>query len=89
VVENVQRKKVITRLRRIEGQVRGVQRMIEEEADCADILNQIAAIRAAVHQVGIMIFENHAQDCITRSVNCENPEHNLDDIIKVMGRFIK
>ena len=52
------RKSVISRLRRIEGQVRGVQRMIEEEGDCGEILNQIAAIKSAVNHAGIVIFEN-------------------------------
>jgi DNA-binding FrmR family transcriptional regulator len=80
---------LISRLNRIEGQVRGVQRMIEEEADCGEILNQIAAIKAAVHHAGIIMFENHAQECILKSFNEEDKEKSLDEIIKVMGRFIK
>jgi len=83
------RKKLISRLRRIEGQVRGVQRMIEEEADCGEILNQIAAIKSAVHHAGIIMFENHAQECILKSLNEGDKEQNLDEIVKVMGRFIK
>jgi len=83
------RKKVISRLRRIEGQVRGVQRMIEEEADCGEILNQIAAIKSAIHHAGIIMFENHAQECILKSLNDSDQEQSLDEIVKVMGRFIK
>jgi len=83
------RKKLISRLRRIEGQVRGVQRMIEEEADCGEILNQIAAIKSAVHHAGIIMFENHAQECILKSLNDSDQEQSLDEIVKVMGRFIK
>lgn len=83
------RKKIISRLRRIEGQVRGVQRMIEDEADCGEILNQIAAIKSAAHHVGVLMFENHAQDCIAKSMQVGQPEQNMDELIKVMGRFIK
>ena len=83
------RKKVIARLRRIEGQVRGVQRMIEEEADCGEILNQIAAIKSAVHHAGIIMFENHAQECIARSLEQGDHDQNFEEIVKVMGRFIK
>ncbi len=83
------RKKVIARLRRIEGQVRGVQRMIEEEADCGEILNQIAAIKSAVHHAGIIMFENHAQECIARSLQQGDHDQNFEEIVKVMGRFIK
>lgn len=84
-----QRKKLIARLKRIEGQVRGVQRMIQEEADCSEILNQIAAIKAAIHHAGIIVFENHAQECIARTLNHEDSAQNLDEIVKVMGRLIK
>lgn len=83
------RKKIIARLKRIEGQVRGVQRMIAEEADCGEILNQIAAIKSAVHQAGVIVFENHAQECIARSIQQGDQDQGFDEIIKVMGRFIK
>lgn len=83
------RRKVIARLRRIEGQVRGVQRMIEEEADCGEILNQIAAIKSAVHHAGIIMFENHAQECIARSLQQGDNDQKFEEMVKVMGRFIK
>lgn len=83
------RKSVIARLRRIEGQVRGVQRMIEEEADCGEILNQIAAIKAAVNHAGIVIFENHARQCINKTLSEVDQEQSLEEIVRVMSRFIK
>jgi len=83
------RRKIISRLRRIEGQVRGVQRMVEEEADCGEILNQIAAIKSAVHHAGVLMFENHAQECIARSLQKGDQEQSFDEIVRVMGRFIK
>lgn len=82
-------KKVISRLRRIEGQVRGVQRMIAEEADCSEILNQIAAIKSAVHQAGVIIFEHHAQECIARSLQKGDSGEAFEEMVKVMGRFLK
>lgn len=84
-----EKRKVISRLKRIEGQVRGVQRMIEEEADCSEILNQIAAIKSAVHQAGVIIFESHAQDCIARSLQQGESDQSFEEMVKVMGRFIK
>lgn len=83
------RKKVIARLKRIEGQVRGVQRMIAEEADCGEILNQIAAIKSAVHHAGVIMFENHAQECISKSLEQADHEQTFEEIVRVMGRFIK
>lgn len=53
-----------TRLRRIEGQVRGVQKMIEDERDCSDILQQLAAIRSAVHQASLVLARSYAARCL-------------------------
>ncbi|MEE9277621.1 MAG: metal-sensitive transcriptional regulator [Dehalococcoidia bacterium] len=53
-----------TRLRRIEGQVRGVQRMLEDERDCEEILGQCLAVRAAVEQVCLMLTEHHVRECV-------------------------
>ncbi len=83
------RKKVITRLKRIEGQVRGVQRMIDAEADCSEVLNQMAAIKSAIHHAGIIMFENHARECISKSLTEADHERDFEEIVKVMGRLIK
>ncbi|MDD2510680.1 MAG: metal-sensitive transcriptional regulator [Syntrophomonas sp.] len=83
------RKNVLVRLRRIEGQVRGIQRMMEEEADCMDILTQISAVKSAINQVGIIIFEKHAQECIVKAMDEDRQEENLKEIVNVMGRLIK
>lgn len=83
------KKSILLRLKRIEGQVRGVQRMIDEEAACSEIMNQIAAIKSAVNHVGILVFENHARDCIYKSLNDDNGEQRFDEVVKMMERFIK
>ena len=80
---------ILLRLRRIEGQVRGVQRMIEAEEECSQILNQVSAIKSAMNQVGILIFNNHAKDCINRSLLEPDGEERFDEIIKMMGRLMK
>lgn len=82
-------KKILIRLRRIEGQVRGVQGMIESEADCGEILNQIAAIKSAVNQVGILMFESHARECIFLAMGEDQQEENFQEIVTMMGRLIK
>ncbi len=83
------RQSVILRLRRIEGQVRGVQRMIEENSECGEILNQIAAIKSAVNQVGLIVFENHAHDCIHKVINEENDEDKFKEIVNMMSKLMK
>lgn len=59
---------VISRLHRIEGQVRGIARMIEEDRYCIDILHQIQAVRAALTKVESQVLKNHAAHCVTDAI---------------------
>ena len=56
---------ITNRLKRVEGQVRGLQRMVEEQRDCEAILTQLMAARAALDRVGLLVAENFVQDCLT------------------------
>jgi DNA-binding FrmR family transcriptional regulator len=58
---------VLVRLRRIEGQVRGLQRMIEEQRSCEDIITQVIAVRAALDKVGILALRHHVDECVSGS----------------------
>lgn len=83
------RQKLLARLRKIEGQVRGVQRMVEEGNDCGEILNQIAAIKSALSSVGLLIFENHAYECIYRAIEEENKEEGLKEVVKLLEKLMR
>jgi len=80
---------VIQRLKKIEGQVKGIQRMIDENKCCVDVLIQIAAIRAAINKVGILVFENHTRECLTKALNENQEEKMIDELINVMIKFTK
>ena len=82
------RKDISNRLKRIEGQVKGIQGMVEKDACCDDILIQISAVRSAINKVGILIFEEHSKTCLKEGLNAENNEA-LDNLIDVLNRFIK
>ena len=58
------RKKVVDRLSRIEGHLRGVKKMVEDDRDCPELLHQIAAIKAAINKVGVLILEDHIESCM-------------------------
>ncbi len=79
-------------LRRIEGQVRGVQRMIETNQYCIDILNQIYAIKGALRKVEEKILERHFQHCVTEAVkgNSEKEkQQKLDEILRLIHQTRK
>jgi len=80
---------ILKRLRRIEGQVRGIQKMIEEEKGCVDTLTQVSAVRAAINKVGSLIVENHSLNCIQNVVSAEDKEKALSELTKTIQSFMK
>ena len=76
------------RLKRIEGQVKGIQKMIDDERYCVDILIQISAVRSAIDKVGAIILENHIKGCVSNSLKNGDKEDN-EAIIKELMDTIK
>lgn len=76
-----------TRLRRIEGQVKGVERMVDEGRDCADILQQMSAIRSAVHQASLVLARAFATQCIAKEPGHGNTQVMLDTLMTALGRL--
>ena len=64
----------LSRLKNIEGHVRGIERMIENESYCIDVLHQIQAVQAALNRVSRMILEDHLNTCLITAVRGENPD---------------
>lgn len=80
---------LITRLKRIEGQVRGIQNMIENERYCLDILTQISAINAAMNKVGLHLLEKHTQHCVSDAIKDGDGEEAIQELMEVFKRFSK
>lgn len=88
--QNVDKKgDVLKRLRRIEGQVKGIQRMIEEDKSCTEILTQIAAVRAAVNKAGALVMEHHSMQCIEKTVTSEDKQKAMDELMRTMNSFMR
>src|SRR5688500_20316281 len=66
--------KNLTRLRRVEGQVRGLQKMVEEQRYCADIMTQISAVHEALRRVGLELMRNHLKHCAATSIHTGGTE---------------
>lgn len=80
---------LLQRLRRIEGQVRGIQRMIERDKYCVDILVQISAVRSALDRVGLLLLEDHTRGCVARALRGEEGEKAIAELTDVMRRFVR
>ncbi len=81
--------KVITRLRRIEGQIKGIQKMVEEEKFCGDILTQVAAARSALNNAGGLILENYMNQCIQDYLDGSSDEEDIAKLIDILLKYSK
>jgi DNA-binding FrmR family transcriptional regulator len=83
------REVVLKRLKRAEGQVRGVYRMVEEDKYCIDILTQISAARAALDKVALELVRDHAKYCLTNDkINHGSAEEKADELVNAIGRLM-
>ncbi len=80
---------LLNRLRRIEGQVRGLQKMVEEDRYCADVLMQISSVERALAATAKLMLKNHIQTCVTGAVKGARPdevERKFDELVNLIGR---
>jgi DNA-binding FrmR family transcriptional regulator len=80
------RRELLNRLRRIEGQARGLQRLVQEEAYCLDLLQQVEALTAAADQVGLLLLEDHISGCLAHAIQTGQGEPYVDEVMAVVRR---
>ena len=86
------RKSATTRLKKIEGQVRGVLRMVEEDRYCIDVLTQIAAIRAALHKVEEEVLKDHVSHCVAHAFSkgdMVEQQNKVNELVSVLTKLSK
>ena len=79
---------MLNRLSRIEGQVRGIKRMVEEDVYCTDILVQVAAINAALNSFNKVLLANHIRTCVAQDIR-EGKEETIDELVKTLQKLMK
>ena len=80
-------KKIVNRLRSIKGHVQGVEKMVEEDAYCIDIVNQIQAIQSALQKVSGLVLDRHLHTCVTTAIRGDDPDERERVIDEIMGVF--
>lgn len=80
---------VLTRLRRIEGQVRGLQRLVSEETYCIDILTQVAASTKALESVALLLLEQHLQHCLAHAATDTERQQKLTEASEAIARLVR
>ena len=88
-VEADAKERNLKRLRRIEGQVRGLQKMVDEDRYCADIMTQISSVQEALRAVGRELMRNHLKHCATAAIHAgpEQAEEMYDELVDLMHKY--
>jgi len=80
---------LLARLRRIEGQVRGIQRMVASDKYCVDVLNQISAVVSGMEKVGLRLLRDHMRGCVADAFRSKDKgEEKVEEVVKVVERFL-
>ena len=80
---------LLTRMRKIEGQCRGVQAMIEDGRYCIDIVQQLTALAAAIDEVSLLILESHIEGCVTNAIRGEQGEAHIRELMQTVRKAMK
>jgi DNA-binding FrmR family transcriptional regulator len=80
---------LLTRLRRIEGQVRGIEGMVEDDRYCIDVITQISAVQAALDKVALGLLSGHAQHCVVEGHGAGDPQELTDELMAAVARLMR
>ena len=80
---------LLPRLRRIEGQVRGITRMVEEQRYCIDIIQQLTAARRALDEVTLKVMKGHINSCVSDAIRNQDGAKKIDELMQTIHRFVK
>lgn len=77
------------RLARIEGQIRGISRMVDEDAYCIDVLTQLNSVAAALNGLGLLLLDDHVRTCVAGAVRSGDEEEKLEELAGAVRRFVR
>jgi len=77
------------RLRKVSGQINGIDKMIDEGRYCIDILQQVLAAKAALNKIGLIILESHAKSCLVNAIKLDHGDKSIEELMNVIKQFNK
>ncbi len=80
---------LLARMRRIEGQARGIQKMIEEDRYCPEIIQQLTAVSKAVREVSLLLLQDHVEGCVADAIQHDHGEETVKELIAVIRRAMR
>jgi DNA-binding FrmR family transcriptional regulator len=87
--KEISKEDILNRMKKIEGQAKGIQRMIEEDKCCGDIMVQISAIRSAINRVGGFIMDRYIKECLKESLENDKDGKSIEEVIETIVKYVK
>lgn len=84
-----EKQNIINRLKRVEGQIRGLQKMVEEDRYCVDVLIQVSAVQAALKKVSLSLMERHTKMCVSHAIKKGEGDDYIEELMKVIQQLSK
>ena len=89
MASNPAHNKLLPRLARIEGQIRGIARMVEERRYCIDLIQQLTAARKALDQVSLEVMKGHINSCVSSAIRKQEGAQKINELMQTINRFVK
>jgi CsoR family transcriptional regulator, copper-sensing transcriptional repressor len=89
VINETMKRDLESRLKRIKGQVEGIQTMVADERYCIDILTQITAVRRALEKVALKVMESHMDSCVSEAVRSHDGHRKIKELMKTIDHFVR
>jgi len=91
MLDEAQQQAIVTRLNRIEGQVRGIRRMVQEPRICVELLQQLSAAEAALNRISLVVFRFHVEKCVPEGIAKGDPDRTqrLSELVDIFDRFAR
>lgn len=84
-----QKQSLLARLKRIEGQAKGIQEMVQDDRYCIDIVQQLTALGAASNEVAMLVLESHIEGCVSEAIRAEHGEEQIKELMKTIRKAMK
>jgi len=89
LLDEQEKSNITRRLRKVGGQINGIEKMLNDSRYCVDILQQVIAARSALSQVALIILESHTKSCVVNAIRDDRAEESIEELMKVLSKFAK
>jgi len=89
MIDEETKRDALGRLKKIAGQIGGIERMVDKERYCIDIVNQITAVKRALDQTALIIMKKHIETCVSEAIKKDNSQVKIDELLDTVDKFIR